>query len=156
MLWLTFFPGSKFFKPVYLFQCHCLIPKLCGCAVDRNSAITSQVCSVLCVVSCLSFRCFRSHSCMVPKRNPFLRSFQHQAGGDLNARDFIIGHSTYNLSNRKRMVSTLCCGFKKLLGSSHSFNLDEGYPRREEYAISSKFEFMWITIEYILRIWVGG
>ena len=51
------------------------------------------------------------------------------------------------------MVSTLCCGFKKLLGSSHSSNLDEGYPSRDEYAISSKFEFMWITIQYILRIW---
>ncbi|XP_015777230.1 PREDICTED: uncharacterized protein LOC107355211 isoform X2 [Acropora digitifera] len=32
------------------------------------------------------------------------------------------------------MVSKLCCGFKKLLESSHSSNFDEGYPRREEYA----------------------
>lgn len=52
------------------------------------------------------------------------------------------------------MVSTLCCGyrFKKLLGSSHSSSLDEGYPRRDECAISCKFEFMWITIQYIIRI----
>lgn len=36
------------------------------------------------------------------------------------------------------MFSTFCCGyrFKKLLGSSHSSSLDEGYPSRDEYAIS--------------------
>ena len=54
--------------------------------------------------------------------------------------------TVYSLSNRKRMVSTLCCGFKKLFGSSHRSNLDEGYPSRDEYAFSCKFEFMWITI----------
>ena len=59
-----------------------------------------------------------------------------------------------SLSNRKKMVSTLCCGyrFKKLFGSSHSSSFDEGYPRRDEYAISCKFKFMWRTIQYILRI----
>ena len=51
------------------------------------------------------------------------------------------------------MASKLCCGFQTLLGSTHCSNLDEGYTRREEYAISSMFEFMWITIHSILRIW---
>ena len=54
--------------------------------------------------------------------------------------------TVHSLSNRKRMVSTLCCGFKKLFESSHRSNLDEGYPSRDEYAFSCKFEFMWITI----------
>ena len=62
--------------------------------------------------------------------------------------------TVHSLSNRKKMVSTLCCGFrfKKLFGSSHSSSLDEDYPRRDEYAISCKFKFMWRTIQYILRI----
>ena len=73
------------------------------------------------------------------------------SSGCQSVSNFILGHSN-SLSNRKRMVSTLCCGFKKLLGSSHSSNLDEGYPSRDENAISCKFEFMCITIHYILRI----